>query len=99
MIEYVSLGDFQTAVGFLLASTPEKSIRYYRDALCTLALAVSPLSHENALGAVPEAGNFKSQQAVDCRMQTFSFASSMASNVLCNQERCSGYLERVRAKM
>ena len=40
MIEYVSLGDFQTAVGFLLASTPEKSIRYYRDALCTLALAV-----------------------------------------------------------
>lgn len=41
MIEYVSLGDFQTAVGFLLASTPEKSIRYYRDALCTLALAVS----------------------------------------------------------
>ena len=40
MVEYVSLGDFQTAVGFLLASTPERSIRYYRDALCTLALAV-----------------------------------------------------------
>ncbi len=40
VIEYVSVGDFQTAVGFLLASTPEKSIRYYRDALCTLALAV-----------------------------------------------------------
>lgn len=40
VIEYVALGDFQTAVGFLLASTPEKSIRYYRDALCTLALAV-----------------------------------------------------------
>ena len=44
VIEYVSLGDFQTAVGFLLASTPEKSIRYYRDALCTLALAVSALT-------------------------------------------------------
>ena len=40
VIEYVAVGDFQTAVGFLLASTPEKSIRYYRDALCTLALAV-----------------------------------------------------------
>lgn len=40
MIEYVALGDFATAVGFLLASTPEKSARYYRDALCTLALAV-----------------------------------------------------------
>jgi len=41
VIEYVALGDFATAVGFLLASTPEKSARYYRDALCTLALAVS----------------------------------------------------------
>lgn len=53
VIEYVSLGDFQTAVGFLLASTPEKSIRYYRDALCTLALAVSieclSLSQESVL--------------------------------------------------
>lgn len=42
VIEYVAVGDFQTAVGFLLASTPERSIRYYRDALCTLALAVGP---------------------------------------------------------
>ena len=41
VIEYVALGDYATAVGFLLASTPEKSARYYRDALCTLALAVS----------------------------------------------------------
>ena len=40
VIEYVALGDFATAVGFLLASSPEKSARYYRDALCTLALAV-----------------------------------------------------------
>ena len=48
MIEYVALGDFQTAVGFLLASTPEKSIRYYRDALCTLALAVRPLPSPKA---------------------------------------------------
>ena len=44
MLEYVALGDFQTAVGYLLASTPEKSARYYRDALCTLALAVCLLS-------------------------------------------------------
>lgn len=42
MIEYVVLGDAATAVGILLASTPEKSARYYRDALCTLALAVQP---------------------------------------------------------
>ena len=42
VIEYVVLGDYETAVGHLLASTPEKSARYYRDALCTLALAVRP---------------------------------------------------------
>ena len=40
VLEYVALGDYATAVGFLLASTPEKSAQYYRDALCTLALAV-----------------------------------------------------------
>lgn len=39
MIELVALGDYHTAVGFLLASPPERSARYYRDALCTLALA------------------------------------------------------------
>ena len=48
MLEYVVLGDFQTAVGFLLASTPEKSARYYRDALCTLALAVRQWLHVTA---------------------------------------------------
>lgn len=40
MLEYITVGDYQTAVGFLLASTPDRSARYYRDALCTLALAV-----------------------------------------------------------
>jgi hypothetical protein len=44
VIEYVVLGDFTTAVGFLLASTPERTARYYRDALLTLALAVKPRS-------------------------------------------------------
>ena len=42
VIEYVVLGDYPTAVGFLLASKPERTARYYRDALCTLALAVRP---------------------------------------------------------
>ena len=41
VLEYVTLGDYQTAVGFLLASTPERSSRFYRDALCTIAMAVS----------------------------------------------------------
>ncbi len=30
MLEYVVLGDFHTAVAFLLASTPEHSATYYR---------------------------------------------------------------------
>lgn len=42
MIEYCVLGDFETAVGFLFASAPDRSARYYRDALCTLALAAAP---------------------------------------------------------
>ncbi len=42
MIEYVALGDYEAAVGHLLASAPDKSARYYRDALCTLALAARP---------------------------------------------------------
>ena len=50
MIEYVALGDYQTAVGFLLASVPDRSARYYRDALCTLALAHGAM----AAGAAPE---------------------------------------------
>lgn len=39
VLEYVALGDFQTAVGFLLASPPDRSQRYYRDALATLGMA------------------------------------------------------------
>ncbi len=41
MLEYVVLGDFQTAVAFLLASAPEASVRYYRDVVCTVVLAAS----------------------------------------------------------
>jgi hypothetical protein len=41
VLEYVVLGDFQTAVAFLLASAPEASVRYYRDVVCTVVLAAS----------------------------------------------------------
>lgn len=41
MLEYVVLGDFPTAVAFLLASEPEPTARYYRDALVTVALAAA----------------------------------------------------------
>ena len=60
VIEYVVLGDAATAVGILLASTPEKSARYYRDALCTLALAVQP--HLCAQCACIRAKNFKTHK-------------------------------------
>lgn len=35
------VGDYSTAAGLLLASTPERSARYYRDALAALALATA----------------------------------------------------------
>ncbi|CAD7702710.1 unnamed protein product [Ostreobium quekettii] len=46
MLEYVCLGDYPTAVGFLLASAPEASTRYYRDSLCALALSTVPAGGE-----------------------------------------------------
>jgi hypothetical protein len=39
VLEFLSLGDLQAAVGFLLASPPGRSARFYRDALCTLGMA------------------------------------------------------------
>lgn len=39
MIELVSLGDIETAVSIQLASTPDISKRFYRDALCSLGMA------------------------------------------------------------
>ena len=45
-MEYMALGDYQTAVGFLLAAAPERTARYYRDALCTLALAAAAVTGE-----------------------------------------------------
>jgi hypothetical protein len=50
VLEYVALGDFQTAVGFLLASPPDRTTRYYRDALCTLGMAFAcGLQHSGLL--------------------------------------------------
>ena len=48
LMEYMALGDYQTAVGFLLAAPPERSARYYRDALCTLALAAAAVTGDTA---------------------------------------------------
>ena len=44
LLEYVVLGDLQTAVAFLLASPPEPTARYYRDAAMTMALAAAAAS-------------------------------------------------------
>eukprot|EP00873_Tetraselmis_striata_P044832 jgi/Tetstr1/465096/TSEL_009824.t1 len=41
VLQYVTLGDFEGAVGFLLASTPEQTTRYFRNALCTISLAAA----------------------------------------------------------
>ncbi len=47
----MALGDLQTAVAFLLASSPDTSARYYRDALCTMALAAAAAAAAAAAGA------------------------------------------------
>jgi hypothetical protein len=39
MLELISLGDYQGAVGLLLSTPPNNTARYYRDALCALGLA------------------------------------------------------------
>jgi hypothetical protein len=49
-LRYVVLGDFSTAVAFLLASSPEKSGRYYRDALVTAALAAAANARQQQQG-------------------------------------------------
>ena len=54
-MEYMALGDYQTAVGFLLAAAPERSARYYRDALCTLALAAAAVTGEPTPSGAPAA--------------------------------------------
>jgi hypothetical protein len=68
MVEYVSLGDYQSAVGFLLALPPDRSAPYYRDALCTLALAHAAAavdSKQNAGNpAASESGTDTSARAV-----------------------------------
>jgi hypothetical protein len=53
VLEYITLGDNQTAVGFLLASAPDRSTRFYRDALCTIALAVIFLPSRKCLEETP----------------------------------------------
>lgn len=58
--EYVSLSDYATAVGHLLASAPDTSARYYRDALVTLALA-SAAAHQAP--AAPGLSQLRTQAA------------------------------------
>ena len=88
VIEYVSLGDFQTAVGFLLASTPDKSIRYYRDALCTLALAVSAFTHQSIWSSAWIYDT--SWQSLYSRVEVLSFKSFIELRY-CAALKCSSH--------
>ena len=60
-MEYMALGDYQTAVGFLLAAAPERSARYYRDALCTLALAAAAVTGDPTPPGAPAAAESASR--------------------------------------
>ncbi|KAK9867753.1 hypothetical protein WJX84_002654 [Apatococcus fuscideae] len=87
MLEYVAMGDHATAVAFLLAATPERSARYYRDALCTLALAASTtalLQVQNGTGGQPsatEAGNNAAAQARSLHIQAAKVVTAHAATV------------------
>lgn len=58
----MSLGDYAAAVGHLLASTPDTSARYYRDALTTLALA-SAAAATDAATTTPGLSQLRTQAA------------------------------------
>lgn len=66
VLEYVALDDLQAAVGFLLASPPERSVRYYRDALCTLAMAFA------VGGNAPLVGAAQAEEVELCGQETLS---------------------------
>jgi hypothetical protein len=43
VLEYVVLGDIQTAVAFLMSTAPDRSEEYYRAAAVTIALAATTM--------------------------------------------------------
>ncbi|KAK9863395.1 hypothetical protein WJX84_011255 [Apatococcus fuscideae] len=87
MLEYVAMGDHATAVAFLLAATPERSARYYRDALCTLALAASTTALQqvqHSAGAQPattEAMTDAAAQARSLHIQAAKVVTAHAASV------------------
>lgn len=71
VLEFLSLGDLQAAVGFLLASPPGQSARFYRDALCTLGMAFAcGLSSTNTGSASSAPNNSGGSQVLDAAART-----------------------------
>ncbi|KAL6761163.1 hypothetical protein V8C86DRAFT_2537145 [Haematococcus lacustris] len=96
MIEYVVLGDFQTAVAFLLASSPERSARYYRDALVTAVLAAAANPRPTASGNARQMGAPLQVQAAKVLA---AHAASMGDPLLAVPLHCAAglYSEAVTA--
>ncbi|KAL3161421.1 hypothetical protein ABBQ32_010311 [Trebouxia sp. C0010 RCD-2024] len=93
VIEYVALGDFATAVGFLLASTPEKSARYYRDALCTLALAAATNEqHSSGSSSSLAADSVSKTLHIQAAKVVAAHAASVGDNLLGVPLLCSAGL-------
>ncbi|KAK9829709.1 hypothetical protein WJX72_007460 [[Myrmecia] bisecta] len=92
VIEYVVLGDFQTAVGFLLASTPERSARYYRDALCTLALAAASPERYNGPAAAGGAEAVSRTLHIQAAKVVTAHAATVGDNLLGVPLLCSAGL-------
>lgn len=82
VLEYVSLGDFQTAVGFLLASPPDRSTRYYRDALCTLGMAFACGLQATAAGSAGGGGAGEQQTLPGAAARVAESAAESAARTL-----------------
>ena len=82
VLEYLSLGDLHAAVGFLLASPPSQSARFYRDALCTLGMAFAcglqqPQSNTTtAESSSKEGDNNAAGQLIDAAARTLFVQSA-----------------------
>ena len=83
LLEYVSLGDYHTAVGFLLSSAPEASVRYYRDSLCAYALSsVGSSESMNSPVTSPLNGHGRNSLHLQVAKVVSAHAASMGDSLL-----------------
>eukprot|EP00878_Enallax_costatus_P014287 GHUV01014945.1.p1 GENE.GHUV01014945.1~~GHUV01014945.1.p1 ORF type:complete len:500 (+),score=179.13 GHUV01014945.1:122-1621(+) len=76
LLEYVVLGDYATAVAFLLSTPPESSVSYYRSVVCALALAASASLQAQSTGS-----NTSMQASATLHLQAAKVVSAHAASI------------------